>query len=255
MARQGSVTRRRSRGRGRRTRSIRDGSRRRRPSRTPRAARAGGASGCDGVSTTIWMYMSPTLRGAEHRHALALEAELLAGLAALGDLDPRLAAVDLRHVELAAERRGGERDRHAAEDVGAVALEELVRPDRQEDVEVAGRAAAHARLALAAEADAGAVLDAGRDVDAELPLLGDAAGAAALEAGVGDHLAAALAGRAGALDREVARGGADAPVAVAGRADLGRRAALGAGARAGLADHLGRHLDLGGLADDRPPRG
>ena len=36
--------------------------------------------------------------------------------------------------------------------VGAVALEELVRLDRQEDVEVAGRPAAHPRLSLTAEA-------------------------------------------------------------------------------------------------------
>src|SRR6185312_433595 len=64
--------------------------------------------------------------GAQHRHALALQAELLAALGALGDLDARCAALDGRHLDLAAERRGSHRDRHFAEDVGAVALEELV---------------------------------------------------------------------------------------------------------------------------------
>ncbi len=60
-----------------------------------------------------------------------------------------------------------------------------MRLDRQEDVEVARRAAAQACLALVGEADAGAVLDARGDVDAELAVLGDAAGAVAVGAGVG----------------------------------------------------------------------
>ncbi len=67
--------------------------------------------------------------------------------------------------------------------IGAVALEELVRRERQEDVEVAGRAAAHARLALAGQPDAGAVLDAGRDVDRQRALARDAARARARRQG------------------------------------------------------------------------
>src|SRR5688572_5086603 len=63
---------------------------------------------------------------APHPPAPAPEAELLAGLGAFRDLDARLAAVDGRHVDVAAERGRGHGDRHAAEDVGAVALEELV---------------------------------------------------------------------------------------------------------------------------------
>ena len=49
--------------------------------------------------------------------------------------------------------------------IGAVALEELVLGQRQEDVEVAGRAAADAGLAFAGEPDPGAVLDALGNVD------------------------------------------------------------------------------------------
>ena len=67
------------------------------------------------------------------------------------------------------------RDRHAAVEVRAVALEELVRLDGQEDVEVARRPAAQPRLALAGEPDARAVLDAGRHVDRQRALARDAA--------------------------------------------------------------------------------
>ena len=52
--------------------------------------------------------------------------------------------------------------------VGAVALEERMGGERQENIEIARRAAAHAGLALAGEPDAGAVLDAGRDVDRQM---------------------------------------------------------------------------------------
>ena len=196
------------------------------------------------------MYRSPTRVGAQHRHALALEAELLAGLRAVRDLHLGLAAVEGRHLELAAERRGGHRHRHAAEDVGAVALEELVRLDRQEDVEVARRPAAQARLALAGEADARAVLDAGRDVDRERALLGDAAGAAAF--GQGSSITWPRPWQVGQV-RSIEKKPCAArtrpwPSQVGQVVGLG--AGLGAGARAGLAGDRGRHLDLGGLAGE-----
>src|SRR5690606_16012622 len=139
------------------------------------------------------------------------QAELLAVLRALGNLDARLRAVERGHLERAAEGCRRHRDRHLAEQVVAVALEQFLRLVRQEDVEVAGRAAAIAGLALAGEPDAGAVLDAGRDVDRERPLLGDAALARALAARVLDGVAAAMALRAGALDGEEALRGAHAP--------------------------------------------
>ena len=49
--------------------------------------------------------------------------------------------------------------------IGALALKERMRGEREKNVEVAGRATAHAGLAFAREADAGAVLDAGRNID------------------------------------------------------------------------------------------
>ena len=48
--------------------------------------------------------------------------------------------------------------------IGAIALEEGVRTDRQENVEIAGRTAANAGLALARQPDAGAILNAGGNV-------------------------------------------------------------------------------------------
>ena len=63
--------------------------------------------------------------------------------------------------------------------VVAVALEERVILDVNDDVEVAGRAAARAGLALAAEAQALAGGDAGGNAHGELALLLDAPGAAA----------------------------------------------------------------------------
>ena len=63
--------------------------------------------------------------------------------------------------------------------VGAVALEERVRGDRQENIEIAGGSAAQARLAFAGKPDAGAVLDAARNIDRQRALAGDAAGAGA----------------------------------------------------------------------------
>ena len=188
------------------------------------------------------------MRLAQHRHALALEAELPAVLRAFGHLDAGLRAVERRHLERAAERRRGHRDRHLAVEVGAVALEELVRLDRQEDVEIAGRAAAQAGLALVGEADAGAVLDAGRDVDRQRLLLGDAALAGAFRAWILDGLAAAMALRAGALDREEALRGAHLAVAAAHRAGDRLGAGLGAGAGAFVAGDRSRHADLRGLA-------
>jgi hypothetical protein len=68
-----------------------------------------------------------------------------------------------RHVDLAAERGGDVADRDLAGQVGAAPLEDRVRPDRDLDVQVAGRTAVAPRLALAAEPDPVAAVDAGRE--------------------------------------------------------------------------------------------
>src|SRR5581483_5241640 len=96
----------------------------------------------------------PEVARAQHRHAFASEPELLARLSALRNLDLRLSPVERRNGDLAAERRLDDGDRHAAEEVGAVALEEQVRLDRKEDVEVARRAPAQTRFAFARQTNA-----------------------------------------------------------------------------------------------------
>ena len=70
-----------------------------------------------------------------------------------GNLEHHL-AVERRHLDRAAEGRGGEADRHLAGQVAALALEDRVLAHADLDVQVARRAAVAARLALAVQADA-----------------------------------------------------------------------------------------------------
>ena len=69
-------------------------------------------------------------------HALVAHAEHGAGLSARRDLQPRRAA-QRRHVDLAAERRGGKVDWHLAQQIVALADEQIVRPHVHDDVEIA----------------------------------------------------------------------------------------------------------------------
>ena len=78
---------------------------------------------------------------------LAAQPQRRAGLRALGDLD-RLLAVERRHLDLAAERQRREVHRNLAEQIDAVAPEELVLLHVDDDVEIAGRTAGRARLRL-----------------------------------------------------------------------------------------------------------
>src|SRR6516225_4134507 len=160
-----------------------------------------------------------------------------------------MVAVDGRHLDLAAQRRKDHGDRHSAVQIGALALEERMRADREKNVEVPGRSTAHARLAFARESYAGAVLDARGDVDRERALARHPPGARAGWAGVVDDLSAALAGGTGPLEREETLGVTDASLAAAGRTSLGFGAGLGARAGASLAGHRGGDADLRGLAE------
>src|SRR5258706_16019495 len=81
------------------------------------------------------------------RHPLALQSQGGAGLCAFGDLHG-LGAVERRHLHFATERHGREVDRDFAEQVVAVAAEELVLVDVDDDVEMAGGAAGSAALAF-----------------------------------------------------------------------------------------------------------
>src|SRR5690606_38958594 len=103
---------------------------------------------------------------AQHRHALALEADALARLGAGRDLDLGAGIVERGYFEFPTQGRRGHGDRYAGIKIGPVALEQVVRADRDEDVEIARRAAPQARFAFIGQADARAVLDALGNVDA-----------------------------------------------------------------------------------------
>src|ERR1700756_3923768 len=107
---------------------------------------------------------------AQDRHPLAAQPELSARLGPFGDADLRFGAVEGPDREFSAERGLDHRDRHPAIEIGPVALEDRMRLEQQENVEAPCRPAAHAGLALAAEADARPVLDAGRYVDRQCAL-------------------------------------------------------------------------------------
>src|SRR5262249_9628052 len=135
--------------------------------------------------------------------------------------------------------------------VSAVALEELMRGQRQENVEIARGPAADTGLAFAGEPDPRTVLDALRNVDRQRAIALHPARAHAGRAGILDHLAAALTAGAGSLQGKEALRLPNPTRAAAMRAGLRLGASLGADARARLAGDGDRDLDLRGLALER----
>ncbi len=106
----------------------------------------------------------------EEGDALAAHAQLLAAGRAFGNLEGDGAA-DGGDFDLRAQGGLGKADGEDAAQVVAVALEELMGADGEDDVEVAlGRAGASG-VAFAGVADAGSALDAGRHLDVELESL------------------------------------------------------------------------------------
>src|SRR5690606_11755153 len=178
---------------------------------------------------------------ADRAHALATQAEHLATLGLGGNADLGF-AVEGRHVDHVAQCSLGDADRHVAVQVVAVAVEDRMLAHAHFHVEVAGRRARRAGLALAIEADAIATVDAGGNLDREDLLVLDAAGAVALAAGVAHHLATTSAFRTGLLHGEDATLETHLAVAVAGGAGLDL-AVLRAAALAVRALGQGRDLD------------
>src|SRR5665213_1688022 len=113
------------------------------------------------------------------------------------------APVDCRNLDLSAQCRFGDRDRHVDGQVVAIAHKYPARSHPCDDDQVTGLAAAYTTLALARLTDAGPVFDPGRNLD-RIPL-------------VGRHRSGARTGRTGVID--------DGPVAVAPCACLTERKA------------------------------
>src|SRR5688572_18097209 len=139
---------------------------------------------------------------AAHRlDAAVAQAELLAALRLGGNAQLHLAP-ERGHAHDIPEGGLRNADRHFAMEVVAVAFEDVVRTHAHLDVEVPGRRTGRARLALARQADAVAVVDARGDLD--LQRLGplDPPLPVAVATRRGDGLAATGAVRAGLLHRE-----------------------------------------------------
>src|SRR5690606_5022672 len=187
----------------------------------------------------------------QHWHAGAALAQLLARLDAGRDVDRMSLAVEAGDLDCAAERGGGEADRRAGEQRGALALEHRVRLDVDEDVEVARRRAVRAGLALARQADAGAVVDPRGDFDRQRLDLVHPSLAAAGAARLLDDFAVAVAVGARLLDHEEALLRADLALPAAQLAAARRGTRLGARATARLAGDRNLDLDLAGAAVER----
>src|SRR5436190_13703263 len=179
-----------------------------------------------GLDQNLNVHVAHMLR-AQNRHPFTLQAEAPSRLGAFRHLHAGIAAVDGRHLELAAERRGDHGDRHPAMQVGALALEKWMRAEGEKNVEVARRPAADAGLAFAGEPDASTVLDAGRNVHRQRPLARHPPGARAGWARIADHLAAALAVWTSSFQGEEALRVQDASLPAAGRTCLRPGARLG----------------------------
>src|SRR5262249_10874308 len=114
-----------------------------------------------------------------------------------------------------------EGQRQLAEEVGALAQEDVVRLHVDHDVEVAGRSSQRAALTLAREAEPVAVFDARRDVHLEQSLLRLPPFAAARLARVAVHRALPTACRARTRDREEPLGDSNLSLPATRRARLG----------------------------------
>src|SRR5262245_4819798 len=141
-------------------------------------------------------------------------------------------AIQRRHFDVAAQCCLAEGDRHPADQVAAVAMEEGVFLDADEAVEVAARSARIAGLPLAVQPYAIAAIDSWRNRDLDLPFHHDPAMPLALGAVIGDDLASSAAGATGLLHAEVALAQQDCALAIAFAAGLWRRPLLGTAAAA-----------------------
>ena len=153
-----------------------------------------------------------------------------------------------RETDMAAQGRGRERHRHVEKKMRALALKNLVVPDRDEKIKIARGRAAQPRLPFAAEPDARSVFNARGDRYREGLFLFLAARAAAIAARGFDLLAGAAAGGACTLDGEEPLRRAHPPRPAAHAAGLGRGAGLGAIAGAALARNGRRDTDFRILA-------
>src|SRR5499427_7461256 len=155
-----------------------------------------------------------------------------------GDPDAHRHPAERRDLDLRAERRLGEGDRHGHGDVVAGAAEDRVRLDVYPHVQVARRSAALTRCALAPEPDPLPVCHARGDAGLDRPAAHRAAAARTRRAGVVDDQAAAAALLARLGEREATQVPAGLAGALAGGTHPGYRPRLRPGAVARWARSL-----------------
>src|SRR5205814_4316579 len=112
-----------------------------------------------------------TPAGSKTRDALAFEPHGLSVLRARGDAHSRALAFDRGHVELVTERGLGRRDAKHVDQIVLLPPEARVVLEPNEHIQIAGRAAARARLSLARDALLLAVIDACRNGQHDVALL------------------------------------------------------------------------------------
>src|ERR1700733_7008268 len=135
------------------------------------------------------------------RPTLAAQPEFLSRLRTLMDAQ-RGVSFKRRHLNLVAQRNLREGDEDDAMKVIAIALEELVRFDRQHDIKVTLTTTGTPRVAFTLVTNTGSIFHSSRygDTDGVAPV-GQSC-TVALETGVGDHLPATVTNWAGAGDGE-----------------------------------------------------
>src|SRR5690606_4277545 len=129
----------------------------------------------------------------QDRHAGTALAQLLARLDTRRNRQRHRFAREIGDLDLAAERSLGEADRYAGGERRAFALEDRMRSDVYEDVEIARRGALRSCFTLARQANPRAGIDARRDSDVESLRRIDPAFAATAAARIGDDFAATVA--------------------------------------------------------------
>ena len=176
------------------------------------------------------------------RHAFATQTKQRVGLRARRNFEPRDTA-QRRHIDLAAHRGHRKTDRHFAKQIIAVTLEQVMWPNVDYDVEIAGRAGAHAGFAVTGTAQSRTVLDAGGNPDFQFGAILNAAFAAAAFAGMAKNLAGTVAAWARGRDREKSARMGDLALSVTGWAGFGLGAlgcpaafAFGTGIQLGKSD-------------------
>jgi hypothetical protein len=183
-------------------------------------------------------------------HSLAAKSQKVSRLRARGNVD-LVFSCDGRDIDLGSEGSLREGEVEATDDVFAVPLEDLVGSHSDKDIEIPGGAAQPTWLAFSCEAQTHAVVDAGGDIDGQLPASCNPSSSRAIAAVLGVRTPFATAGGAGRTNLKKSLSLNHFAVATAGTAGDGLGSRLPSGAAAGLAGFVTGELYIFASALDR----